>query len=363
MTTPYEILGINKDAKYNEIKNAYKSMAFKLQTIPNNKEKLKILNDAYLTLKNGLYEKKDEPVQNIIKESAKQKDDSNSENENIIQHRIIKPRSEIKKEDIEILAPPPVMPFNINAIMEPITPLQNTMIDLTKQLTSIHFVSLTLMEIQNGFSKKITFNVKRPCIKCINQPKFSKLMRLINKCEECNGTNFIFEQIEKTITSPKSFDITTITNFDDDGDYNFNTGKNDNMIVKYRLAESEKFLVKNNYDLFCTYPITIYEAFHELSLYFNDYHFTYNAIIKDGDVLYCDNLGLPMNKKDRGKLLIKFKYIYPKKILTDNDLSIFLEQPTKNINKNTSHKTRKLQLLVKDSIDDDLFENEYEKSF
>jgi DnaJ-class molecular chaperone len=92
--------------------------------------------------------------------------------------------------------------------------------------------------------------------------------------------------------------------------------------------------IKNSHDLVLEQNINIGDALSGYSMYWeshpdgNKYHFKIHDVIKDGDIKFVKNLGLPNNeskKLERGKLYIKFKYIYPNSTLDSDNLKSFIK--------------------------------------
>jgi DnaJ-class molecular chaperone len=417
----YEILGIEYDNTQQKIittsmlKQAYKQIATSLQTAQNNKEKLRVLNEAYRFLKEGLG---NEPPHNALIASTKDgllcsslpqqptiqsakdvflrspiiiaptpvvptiNNNSNSDEDTENNHKptqrriIIKQKADILNETVStpttnqplINVERPVGMPDINNIFPQIksATANDISTDLSQPLSTIHFVDLTLDEINNGLTKKLVINVKMPCPTCastVSLTMSNKILRSINRCNTCFGFGMVYESIEKTIVIPKMFDITTKTEYEQEGDCNPATGVRDNIIIKYRLSEKEPYLVKNGHDLFCLHFINIFDAWNGLSIFLHGYHFTFSGVVKDGETLYCENMGLPKSNGETGKLLIKFKYIYPKKQpASEGEYVKFLKQKENNDGKTSSHKTRKLHRMANQE-DDDIFGEESDELY
>ena len=206
-----------------------------------------------------------------------------------------------------------------------------------------HIINLSIKDIYNGCSKIITITIKKKC-SCIKRK--NKILRMVKCCELCNNSDFVITVNKKEIIIPPLFDINTITELEE-GD-----------IIKYRIIENGTLTVNNENDLLLVHHIYIQDAFSDINLYFtqsndfmDNYHFTYDAVVKDQEVLFVDGLGLPNKNGEFGKLMIKFFYIYPKKTVKGTDFFNFMKNKTNMINKNVVYKTFKLQSCEENGLD------------
>jgi len=179
-------------------------------------------------------------------------------------------------------------------------------------------------------------------------------------CQVCNGKCTILTKLNKTINISKSFDYETVMILKNSGNYDsdLNTKVDINIVFKICDLDKYNFKIQNKYDLFYEYPININDALTGYSMYWNlhpngnKYNFKINDVIKDGDIKFIKNLGLPFNNK-KGKLYIKFNYIYPKSILDNETLKIFIKtKDTKNITDKETWSKEKIY-----DIKDDLHNN------
>ena len=157
-----------------------------------------------------------------------------------------------------------------------------------------------------------------------------------NKCDSCKGRGTVETKLNKTLDIPKNFDHNTIMLLKNSGNYDSDTETKADINIKFVISDVEKYNmeIKNNYDLLMEFPINIHDALTGYSMYWdthpdgNKYLFKFSDVIKDGDIKFIKNLGLPVNDNGhnkRGKLYIKFKYIYPQNILDSDNYKIFIK--------------------------------------
>lgn len=157
-----------------------------------------------------------------------------------------------------------------------------------------------------------------------------------NKCGICNGKGTIETKINKTLEIKKNFDHETVMLLKNSGNYDSETNSKADINIKFVISDIDKYnmTIKNSYDLLIELPINIHDALTGYSIYWNEhpdgtkYHFKFNEIIKDGDIKFVKNLGLPINdygSHKRGKLYIKFNYIYPNNVLDIDSYKNFIK--------------------------------------
>ena len=160
-----------------------------------------------------------------------------------------------------------------------------------------------------------------------------------NRCGTCNSRGTVETKLNKTLEITKNFDHETVMLLKNSGNYDSDTNTKEDINIKFVVSDINKYNmeIKNSYDLVIEYPINIYDAMTGYLMYWeshpdrNKYHFKFNDVIKDGDIKFVKGLGLPVNNNrtvKRGKLYIKFKYIYPSTILNSDDYKTFMK--TKN---------------------------------
>lgn len=170
------------------------------------------------------------------------------------------------------------------------------------------------------------------CNECNGKGKY---VEKSNKCEKCNGKGTCDAKLNKTLNITKNFDHETVMLLKNSGNYDPDTDTKADINIKFIISDIDRYnmSVKNSHDLIMEYPINIYDALTGYSMYWdshpdgNKYHFKLNNVIKDGDVVFIKNLGLPINDrvKKRGKLYIKFNYIYPSNIMTHDVFKTFIK--------------------------------------
>lgn len=191
-----------------------------------------------------------------------------------------------------------------------------------------------------------------------------------NKCTKCNGKGTFETKLNKMLNITKDFDHETVMLLKNSGNYDSNTDTKADINIKFVISDIEKYnmRIKNSYDLLMEYPINILDAMTGYSMYWdahpdgNKYNFKFDEVIKDGDVKFVKNLGLPVGvngNKKRGKLYIKFNYIYPPNILDGEAYKTFIK--TKDI-KNDVEKNTYIKEKIHDIKDDHTDTNDHKSS-
>lgn len=149
-------------------------------------------------------------------------------------------------------------------------------------------------------------------------------------CGQCKGKGSNAKVVKKNITIIKNYDYQTKMCLRNFGTWDIDSESNADVYIIFNLIDLEKykFSVVNSYDLLLEYPINIWDAFSGYSLYFahadkQKYVFKFDDVIKDQDVRFIKNLGLPCDENNtinRGKLIIKFNYVYPDKVMEGDEL-------------------------------------------
>ncbi len=164
-----------------------------------------------------------------------------------------------------------------------------------------------------------------------------------NICNNCNGKCVISSKLQKVINITKNFDYETVMLLKNHGNYDPELKVKADINITFKIADFDKYniVIKNSHDLCMEYPIHISDAFMGYSMYWdshpdgNLYHFKFHDIIKDGDIKFIKNLGLPNNdtkKNSRGKLFITFKYLYPTNILDYETFKTFIKNKESHSN-------------------------------
>lgn len=183
-----------------------------------------------------------------------------------------------------------------------------------------------------------------PCDGC----KQTGVVKNKNKeCKKCYGNGVIPNIHTKKITVPKNFDYMTKMKLNNYGNYDPESETNADVFIIYEIkgAEKHNMEVFNQYDIILEHKINIWDALSGYSMHFDhpdnkQYLFKIDDIIKHGDVKYIKNVGLPYtdgNSSGRGKLFIKFKYIYPDSVMDSEKLKVWLKNKEKHTSSNTSN--------------------------
>ena len=176
-----------------------------------------------------------------------------------------------------------------------------------------------------------------PCGSCNRK---GTVIKPENICNKCNGKCVKPNIIKKTLNIKKNFDYQTIMLLSKSGDFDEETEQKADINIKFKLDLSNKFEIINDYDISMVYEIRINEAFCGFTYYLNNfidnnnYSIKFNDVIKDDSIYYIKNLGLPENVNNsqsrRGKLFMKFKYIYPNNTLNQNEFNDFIKNNSNN---------------------------------
>jgi DnaJ family protein A protein 2 len=161
-------------------------------------------------------------------------------------------------------------------------------------------------------------------------------------CQICSGKCTISTKLNKIINITKNFDYESIMLIKNSGNYDPESKIKADINITFKISDLDKygFEISNKHDLVYNHYINISDALTGYNMYWdlhpdgNKYLFKINEIIKDNDIKFIKNLGLPNDNKkgSRGKLFIKFKYIYPSSILEYESLKSFIKnKDSKNI--------------------------------
>jgi DnaJ-class molecular chaperone len=156
------------------------------------------------------------------------------------------------------------------------------------------------------------------------------------KCKKCNGSCLINSVIKRQINIKKGFDHLTKMCIRNSGNYDLDSKSNCDLYLVFKISNFEKYNLQivNNYDFLLEHNIYLNDALSGYNMYYsnhpdsNKYLFKFNDIIKDKDIKYIKNLGLPCNtdgKESRGKFIIKFNYIYPVSVLDSDQFKLFIK--------------------------------------
>ncbi len=164
-------------------------------------------------------------------------------------------------------------------------------------------------------------------------------------CSGCKGKCTKSSKLNKTINIKKNFDYQTKMCLRESGNFDSNSGKKADIYISFKISDLDDYGLKiaNEYDLVLEHNINIADALSGYTFYYsghpskNKYAFKLNEVIEAEDVRFAKKLGLPNDDGGItwGKLIIKFNYIYPKTVLSPEQLKIFLKEhaDNKSINK------------------------------
>jgi DnaJ family protein A protein 2 len=172
-------------------------------------------------------------------------------------------------------------------------------------------------------------------IPCENCNQKGNTINQKNKCLACNGRCTNSSKFNKTINISKNFDYETVMLLKNSGNYNPDTKQKSDINITFKISDLDKYdlEIKNTHDFIIEKKISIADAFTGLTMYLdsipdgNKYQFKINDVVKDGDIKYVKNLGLPNNngqKNNRGKLYVMFIYNYPDSILDGDSFKSFI---------------------------------------
>jgi DnaJ-class molecular chaperone len=172
------------------------------------------------------------------------------------------------------------------------------------------------------------------------------------ECGTCLGKGVLPNVTNKKITIPKNFDYMTKMKLSNYGNYDPESETTADVFIVYDFAnlDSHSVEVFNQYDLILEHKINIWDALSGYTMYYDHpdskkYMFKFDEVIKHGDIKYIKNIGLCYNENGssgRGKLFIKFKYIYPDTVMDSEKLKTWLRSKEKFIptNKIDYHKEK-----------------------
>ena len=179
-----------------------------------------------------------------------------------------------------------------------------------------------------------------PCDGC-RQTGFVKNKE--KECKKCLGNGFTHNVNTKKIAVPKNFDYMTKMKLNNYGHYDPESELNADVLIAYQIkdAQNHNMEVFNQYDIILEHRVNIWDALSGYSMHYDhpdgkQYLFKVDDVIKHGDVKYIKNIGLPYTDNDssgRGKLFIKFKYIYPDTVMDSEKLKAWFSNKDKHKDK------------------------------
>lgn len=340
----YSILELKKDATEEEIKKSYRKLAQKWHPDKNkNKEeatkKFQEISKAYEILSNPEErEKYDKYGLNGLNGNGMGMEGFNPF-ENMFNPFGM--RQQQKEDNKQLL--------NINVSLKYLYEGKEKTIKITSKVKCDKCNS-TIMKCNdcNGRGMKILTRQMGPMIQqqqipCNNCNQKGKIIKSEN-CSHCKN-GLIETKTEYKMVIEKNQDYKKHIKLPKMGNYNFETKQQDDLYLEFNIKD-DKYKIKN-YDIIYEMPINIGDAITGENIYFyhpngKNYILKINEIIKNDDVKFVKNLGLP-NSYGYGNLVIQFKYIYPSKILTNDEFNEFIKN-TEN-QQNVSYEIVELQHL------------------
>lgn len=152
------------------------------------------------------------------------------------------------------------------------------------------------------------------------------------KCISCLGEGSVPKRIKKTIHIRKNFDYQSkllIKNF---GKYDIFSEKNMDIVVNVSLEKENDIIIQNQYDIIIQQKISIYDALtgvYNTFVHPNGQKYIWKPTkpIQDREIFKFNDLGLPFKENDvscKGKLFLKFDFMYPKIILDERTYISFV---------------------------------------
>ena len=185
-----------------------------------------------------------------------------------------------------------------------------------------------------------------PCTECKQKGWIKNKEK---ECKKCSGKGVSQSHTSKKITISKNFDYLTKMKLTGQGNYVPEAEESNDVFIVFEL-KLDSMEVFDEYNLIFEKKINIGDALSGYLMYWthpdgNKYLFKFDDVIKDSDVKYVKNLGLPFsdnNGSGRGKLFIRFKYNYPTAVLPVEKLSKWITTSEPDNVKKSEHKKEKV---------------------
>jgi DnaJ family protein A protein 2 len=204
-----------------------------------------------------------------------------------------------------------------------------------------------------------------PCDAC-GQKGFVK--NKDKECGDCLGKGIHPNTINKKITVPKNFDYMTKMKLNSYGNYDPETQTTADVFIVFEFTDLDVSGIEvfNQYDLILEHGISIWDALSGYSMHYEHpdgkkYLFKIDDVIKHGDVKYVKNLGLSYSENGssgKGKLFIKFKYIYPDTVMDSEKLKLWLKTKEKTPIANKSDYRKEKAHSIKENDFAKLYSNQ-----
>ena len=345
----YAILGIEKDATNEHIRQAYRKLALKWHPDknPENKveaeNKFKLISEAYSVLSDDDKKRNYDQFGTVDGDPGPMPDFS------------------------DIMG---MMGMNMGGMrgFDPFGQRQTQQTQIPIQVVNI---SITIRELFSGCDKIITVNSNDKCEPCdgfgSSDKKSSKCSdcggrgikrvtvqrgpmimqnespcstcratgNVRNKdkeCKICKGSGTTEKTIKHSVKISPGFDIRRGQTLHNIGNYSreSNSKSHVRLVVELSDLKSNNLNIVNDYDLLMETNIHVFDAFTGYTLYLNhvdnhDYSFNITHVINHGDIYIVKNLGLN-SSHSRGNLYIKFNFVCPKRLISETDFEAFVKQ-------------------------------------
>ena len=323
----YEILGINNNSTKEEIKQAYRKMAFQWHPDrnPNNLEdaeaKFKKISEAYTVL----YDDNKKKLYDLGM--------LDNQNNNF---------NDIPSNFTDF--------FNTDNFFNMGVKEKNMIIDININLIDIFYGKIIEKDIEKkvlctdcngkGYTQHAIFNKCSHCDgsgteiqleeilpgmmrqfnrKCFHCKGYGKILDPKFFCKKCNGEKYIYKTIKKKIIIEKGLPDNSQLTYENEGYLSIETKKYGDLIINIKVNEHPNFkrignhlLYENGIDLIdslCGYSFNVTKINGE------NITCSSNKILSPYNIQIVYNQGLPIYKTDNyGHLIIKSKIIFPKEI-------------------------------------------------
>ncbi len=228
-----------------------------------------------------------------------------------------------------------------------------------------HMIDITLNELYNGFVKNIKLDTQVKCVDCNgygNKDKKKKVcgacngsgtrtvMRQLgpgmisqsimpcdvcnqtgkvvdknNICNSCRGKCYTISSINKTLKSDGGFDYKTKMCIKNMGNYDIENQSNSDVYIIFRISDLEKYKMKivNDYDLEMNYEVEVGKALSGFEMVINhpegkEYRNKIERVVRDRERMMISNNGLCIKDNGisrRGNMIVNIIYKYPERVI------------------------------------------------
>ena len=300
----YNILNVNPNSSFEEIKLSYKRLAKKYHPDRGGStQKFQTLHNAFLKLSDYHEKSKHTPSSNVFQK---------------------------KTNNI----------YFLHISLEDIFRGKNTTININRSICcslcmGIGCMSLVPCTSCNGLGNirrtlKLGIGLVQQIISMCEDCQGSGKMK-VNICNYCNGTGFTSENLDVDIKiSPGTLNNERII-LENLGDFNLKTSSFDSLTLMLKEKPHRRFS-RNGYNLFLEQNISVGDALCGFSFNFvhlngSNYHVVSEEIIDGNKYGIIKNLGMPLkNSNNFGDLFIKFIINFPPKLINHNDITSILPE-------------------------------------